>query len=84
MFQPVEQWVERCDVKTNRAARALFDEFADFVAVTRTGFDERENQQLGATFFPFDLGSCVIHIWGYNILYAFASWESSECFLEPL
>ena len=54
-FKTVEQRVERGDVKTNSAARALLDKFADFVTVARTGFDERKNEQLGATLFPFHL-----------------------------
>jgi len=37
-FKTVEQRVERGDVKSNSAARALLDKFADFVAVARTGF----------------------------------------------
>ena len=37
-LEAVEQRVERGDVKSNSAARALLDKFADFVAVARTGF----------------------------------------------
>jgi hypothetical protein len=54
-FKTVEQRVERGDVKANSAARALLDKFADFVAVARTGFDERKNEEFGATLFPFYL-----------------------------
>ncbi len=54
-FKTVEQRVERGDVKTNSPARALLDQFADFVAVAWTGFDERKNEEFGATFLPFYL-----------------------------
>src|SRR5260370_11419871 len=54
-FETVEQRVERGDVKTNSAARALRDKFADFVAVARPSFDERKNEEFGATLFPFHL-----------------------------
>jgi hypothetical protein len=42
----------RGDVKTNRAGRASLDQFADFVTVARTCFDQRRNEPLGATLFP--------------------------------
>src|SRR5580704_18913424 len=67
-FKTVEQRVERGDVKTHIAARALLDKFADFVAVARTGFDERKNEEFGATFFPFYLRGYLVHIWHRNIL----------------
>src|SRR6202035_4394428 len=54
-FKTVEQRVERGDVKTNSAARALLDKFVDFVDVARTGFDERKNEELSAASFPFRL-----------------------------
>jgi hypothetical protein len=54
-FKTVEQRVKRGDVKTNSAARALLDKFADFIAVAWTGFDERKNEEFGATLFPFHL-----------------------------
>jgi len=54
-FQAVEHWVERGHVETNGAAGALLDEFADFVAVARASFDERENEEFGAAPFPFRL-----------------------------
>jgi len=55
MFESVEQRIERCDVKANRAARALLDEFADFVPVPWAGFDERKNEEFGTSFLPFGL-----------------------------
>jgi len=67
-FQTVEQRVKRSYVKTYRSSRALLDELADFVAVARTRFDERKDKQFGATFLPFHLLGCSLHIWQRNIL----------------
>lgn len=62
-FESIKQRVERSHVKTDGAGRALLDEFADFVAVARTCFDQRENQKFGAALLPFELGGCGVHIW---------------------
>jgi hypothetical protein len=39
---------------TYRATGALLDEFADFVAVARARFEEREDQELSTASFPID------------------------------
>ena len=80
MFQSIEQWIKRSDVKANRAARALIDKFADFVAVAWTGFNEREDEKFGAAFFPFGLEGRFTHIWHCHILNACEFQQSSECF----
>jgi hypothetical protein len=67
-FQAVEPRVKRRHMETNGATGALLDEFADFAAVARTCFDERKNEQFGATFFPLHSLGCPLHIWQHNIL----------------
>src|SRR5258706_16145394 len=47
-LEPVEQRVERCNVKTQGAFRARLDKFADLVAVPGPDLDQRQDQQLGA------------------------------------
>jgi hypothetical protein len=32
--------------------------------VARARFDERQDQQFGTAFFPFELRRCEVHIWG--------------------
>lgn len=44
MFESVEERVKRRDVKADCAPGALLDELADFVAVARSGFDERQDE----------------------------------------
>jgi len=54
-FEAVQEWVERSHMEANRSARALLNELADFIAVTRSRLNERENQHLGAPSLPFRL-----------------------------
>ena len=63
-FQAVEHRVKRGHVETNRAAGALLDEFADFVAVARAGFDERERMSSSALPFFQSICDIVLSIYG--------------------
>src|SRR5438477_1756808 len=53
LLEPVKQWVERCDVKAERAARPQFDKLTDVVPMSGAVLHERKNQQLGAAFLQF-------------------------------
>ena len=52
-------------MESESALRTLLNELADFVTVTRAGFDEREQEQLSASLFPI-----AIDGWGCHILLA--------------
>src|SRR5580704_3431710 len=54
-FQAVEHGVKRGHVERYCAARALLDEFADFVTVARASLDEREDEEFGTAPFPIRL-----------------------------
>jgi len=51
LFQAVQQRVQGRRVKTERTFGSPLDQLADFVAVAWQGFQQREEQQLGAAFF---------------------------------
>src|SRR5687768_9604224 len=50
LLEAVEQRIERRHLELQPAARALLDQLADLVAVTRACFHQRQDQQLGAAF----------------------------------
>src|SRR4029453_17494788 len=45
-LQPIEERVERRHMKLQLAGRPVLDELADLVAVTRAGFENRQDNQL--------------------------------------
>ena len=55
LFQPVQQGIQRGDMKLELALRAGFDQFADFIAVARTALDDGKNDQLGRALLHFAL-----------------------------
>src|SRR5690242_15425246 len=69
LLKPIKQRIEGGHVKMERAARADFNELADFVSVTRLVLQQGKNQALRASFFPFLLCS-ESHIWASHMSYA--------------
>src|SRR5207245_8208460 len=55
-FELVERGVERGEVEGERAARSLFDELRELVAVQRLIFEEGEDDQLGRALLGFANG----------------------------
>src|SRR6516164_11455602 len=53
VLEPVQQGIERGNVKIERAAGAQLDEFANVVTMAGLFVQQGENQQLSATLFPF-------------------------------
>src|SRR5688572_24550101 len=53
VFEAQQRGVERGEREGQAAARARFDQLADFVAVPRPRVDQRQDQHLGAAFFEF-------------------------------
>src|SRR5262249_48330392 len=53
LFELVEGGVERGEVERQRAARPLFDELCQLVAVTRFFVEEGEDDELGGAFLRF-------------------------------
>src|SRR5690242_17703 len=54
-------------MEVQRAFRTLFNQLPDFVAMPGACFEKREDQQLGAAFFPFAVGAIGFHICNSNI-----------------
>src|ERR1019366_3331169 len=79
-FEAIQQRVERRRVKTERAVRPLFDQLADFVAVAGQGFEQGEQQQLGAALLPLAINRFVFHISYCHILrpqwFGVKGWEA--------
>src|SRR5215204_2142756 len=48
LLEAIEQRIQGCDLEVQPAVRALVDQLADLVAVAGAGFDQREDEQLGA------------------------------------
>src|SRR5215470_5161474 len=59
LLQSVQERIEGCDVELQRAVRALLDELADLVSVAGTGFEQGEDQELGAALFQFPVEDCI-------------------------
>src|SRR5690242_1844325 len=66
-FEAIEERIEGSDVKADGSGGPSLDELADFVAVAGAGFEERENEQLGAALLPFEIGGCDVHIYQPHI-----------------
>src|SRR5581483_10494928 len=55
LLQAIKQGVQRCNVEAQRTLTAFLDELANLVAVASPGFDQREDEQIGAPFFQFTI-----------------------------
>jgi hypothetical protein len=53
LFEAVEQWVERSNIKLEETFRALFDQLADFITVAWAVLNKREDEQLRTTLLQF-------------------------------
>ena len=56
-------------VKLRTPPERSLDQLRDIVPVAGLGFEQREDQELGAAFFPFGVGLNILrsHIWGSSI-----------------
>jgi hypothetical protein len=53
LFELVQRGVEGGEVEGERAARSLFDQLSQLVAVARLVVEKRQHHQLGSAFFGF-------------------------------
>src|SRR5262245_48946049 len=67
LLEPIQQRIQRCDMKLQLAARARLDELADLVAVTRPGLEDREDDQLRRTL--LELAIQTFDRWHSHICY---------------
>src|SRR5580698_150236 len=56
LLEPIQEGIQRGDVETQGSPRSRFDQLADVVPVACLLFQQRQDQQLSATFFPFTIG----------------------------
>ena len=63
VFEAVERWVEGGGVEGDRAARSLFDQAADVVAVTLALVEERQDQDFSAATLELALEERRAHMW---------------------
>src|SRR5947209_1065077 len=67
LLETIEQGVEGGDMERQRTLTALFDDLANLIAMTRAHFDERKDQQVGATLLQFPVEHRHYHIWHKHI-----------------
>jgi hypothetical protein len=70
LLEPIQHRIQRGDLEGDGAIGARLDQLADLVAVTRTLFEEREDQQLRASFLHFPPEQVSQHISHRNIWFA--------------
>jgi hypothetical protein len=68
-FEAMQERVQRGDVKTEEPVGTDLDQLGNVIAVARLGFEQGENQKLGASPFPLEirLDIAFVHIWESDI-----------------
>src|SRR6185369_4584215 len=59
-FEPIEHRIKRGDVELKHSVGTLFDEFGNFISVTRSVFDQRQNQHFGTSSFDFEIEHILV------------------------
>src|ERR1700678_3506020 len=66
-FEAIEQRIKRGDIELERTFGTLFYEFADFIPVSRTMFDQREDKQFRTAFLQFPIKQFYSHMYHSHI-----------------
>src|SRR5262245_22543514 len=78
VFEPAQHRIQRGDPKTQPAARALGDPLADVVAVPRSGLEQRQDQQLGASLFQLAAEHAIPPPTDRHTIYRFAAYTAGS------
>jgi hypothetical protein len=68
LFEPIEQGVKRCRMKSECPLRSLFDQLSNFVTMTGRPVKQGQEQELGAPLLPFAIDSVLFHMYDCHIL----------------